>query len=128
MRILPCGTCDTGRASLDAEGRKPYVIARFPRTGMPFAVRCRKCRRVTPVTVEEFNRIPHLTPAELEAHGLLDVVAKDLRLGHALTIEQARDMARVGFSLREVHALPPPPPIDTNVEGSTVRPMDGTPE
>lgn len=107
MKLLPCQTCDTKHASLDGEGRVPYTLAVFPRDGREFTVKCRRCRTATILNVFEFNARPDLSPADMEALGLLDDLAKDLTLGGALHIDHARDLARAGLGLADVHALEP---------------------
>jgi hypothetical protein len=105
VKLLPCDTCDTGHASLDPKGDVPYTLERFPRDGREFYVRCRRCKKPTALTVFGFNALPDLTPEDLETLGMLDHVAKDLTLGGAVTLDQAKDLVRAGLSLPDVHAL-----------------------
>lgn len=86
----------------------PYILDAFPRSGAEFVIKCRRCRRATTLTVFEFHALPNLTPSDIDGLGLLDEVAKDLTLGGALDIKQARDLALAGLSLTDVHALEPP--------------------
>lgn len=114
MKLLGCPFCDTGHASLDREGRVPYTLSIYPRTGREFRVACQRCRRASMITVQEFNSLPDLTGPDLERLGLVDHVALDLTLGGpsagGLTMDQARDLVLAGWRLSDVHALEPQTP------------------
>lgn len=91
VRLVPCRT--TGCSGVDGAAMlpngEPYVCGRAP--DFPFFVKCFRCKRTTKLSAADWNRLPHLTVAQLEDMKLLDRYTKDYE-GAGVTKEQAKQL------------------------------------
>lgn len=109
LKLLPCQSqgCDGVAWTRAGHG---YYLSSYPRVGEPYRYVCQRCRKLNTLEVGDFHRQPHAAPAQLEAVGLLDVLAGDLREGGLVTLAQARDLYRAGFETPADYPPAPDPP------------------
>lgn len=105
MRLLPCGTksCSGLGALLPASKAyprgEPYVSGSYVAN-----VRCARCKRVTQLSVVDFNSLPNLTLEEIEAL-VPGRALKDIE-GAGFNTQQAKDLFKAGLQDPvAIHAL-----------------------
>lgn len=103
LRILPCPNCRSGQATLP--GGSPYTLGRPP-DGAGIIYKCARCKRKPPrLTAVEFNRLPALSLADLEAAGVSGLVTNDLA-GQGFRIEHLEQLEGAGIDPLSIHSMP----------------------